>query len=219
MEIIPAIMPNTLEQLSSYVEKVRGLVNTIQIDVMDGVFVPPENWPYTEKNTFEDLIYKRAEIPFAKEVSYSADLMIKEPEYELGKWLDVGVFELAIHIESTTNMEKIIEVCDGKIDLGIAINTETPNEILEPYIEKIKYVQFMGIARIGYQGEVFDERVIHKIKDLRQKYPHVTIQVDGSVNLETAPKLSKAGANQLVVGSAIWKSKNIAETIQKLQEL
>ncbi|MBI3020251.1 MAG: hypothetical protein HYY60_02925 [Parcubacteria group bacterium] len=47
-EIIPAIMPRSFTELREYVEQVKGIVNVIQIDVMDGVFVPEKSWPYTD---------------------------------------------------------------------------------------------------------------------------------------------------------------------------
>ena len=77
----------------------------------------------------------------------------------------------------------------------------------------------MGIAKIGYQGQPFDSRVVAKIEDLRERYPDVTISVDGGVNFESAPKLIAAGVTRLVSGSTILNSKNIEETIYQLKSL
>jgi len=221
MELIPAIMPHTFQELKDHVEKVRGLVSTVQIDVMDGIFVEIENWPYTEKDSFNKLLYGEENFPYKGELKYEVDLMIKDPEYEAGKWLETGIDRIVLHVESTKNMQGVIDVIEARngVEVGIALNTMTPHETVEPYLEHIDFIQCMGIARIGYQGEPFDERVIHKIIALRKAHPDVIIQVDGAVNSETAPRLLKAGASRLVSGSAIWESKDIAATIEEFKTI
>ena len=77
----------------------------------------------------------------------------------------------------------------------------------------------MGIEKIGFQGQSFDERVLHKVNDLRERFPELIISIDGGVSLETAPLLIKAGANRLVAGSAILKSEDIEKTIKEFQSL
>jgi ribulose-phosphate 3-epimerase len=77
----------------------------------------------------------------------------------------------------------------------------------------------MGIDEIGFQGQLFDERVISKIEEFKNKFPKVTVSVDGGVNLESAPKLVKAGAERLVSGSAIFGSDDIESTIGLLKNL
>ena len=76
----------------------------------------------------------------------------------------------------------------------------------------------MGIAKIGYQGEPFDERAPEQINQLRVKYPNLAISVDGGVSLETAPLLKAAGANRLVAGSAIFGASDIALAIRELKK-
>ena len=78
---------------------------------------------------------------------------------------------------------------------------------------------FMGIDSVGFQGQIFDEKVIAKIKEVKKIYPELTIQIDGGVNLETAPLLKAAGADRLVIGSAIFESENIVEAIEKFKVL
>ncbi|MEK7390774.1 MAG: hypothetical protein AAB635_01405, partial [Patescibacteria group bacterium] len=108
---------------------------------------------------------------------------------------------------------------------GVAINPASSNEQLESVLDcesgtgSVDFVQFMGIAKIGFQGQLFDERVYDKISGLRATRPNVTISVDGGVNLETATKLIEAGANRLVVGSALFESEDVAVTIEKFFEI
>jgi len=82
---------------------------------------------------------------------------------------------------------------------------------------KIEAVQLMSISEIGYHGHPFEEKVLDRIKTLCEKYPNVTISVDGGVSLENASKIIFAGADNLLVGNAIFKSGNIKETIEKFK--
>ena len=77
----------------------------------------------------------------------------------------------------------------------------------------------MGIARIGYQGEQFDERVIDRIKEFKKAYPYSIVSVDGGVNKESAPLLKEAGVDRLVIGSAIFNSGSPEENLQSFEKL
>ena len=103
--------------------------------------------------------------------------------------------------------------------IGVAINTTTSVELLKPLISHIDFVQCMGIEKIGFQGEPFDERAIDQVKSLRKDFPELIISVDGGVNLDSASELIKAGANRLVAGSAIFQSFDIDEAIVELESL
>ena len=103
------------------------------------------------------------------------------------------------------------------VELGLALNPDTSLDTILPYMEKIDFVQCMGIARIGYQGQPFDERVLTQINQLRVKYPNLPISVDGGVNIETAALLKQAGATRLVAGSAIFGASDVSEAITGLQ--
>ena len=76
----------------------------------------------------------------------------------------------------------------------------------------------MGIKKIGYQGQPFDEEVLKKIKDLRKKYPDITISVDGGVSFDNYKDLAKAGANKLISGSALYESENIKEAWEEMEK-
>ena len=84
-------------------------------------------------------------------------------------------------------------------------------------MDQIKTVQLMSIATIGHHGESLAEGVYERIRFLRARYPGVKIEVDGGVNLTNASKLIDAGADRLVVGSAIWQAENIPEAINALR--
>jgi len=230
IEVIPALMPKSFSELREQFERFAGLVESVQLDVMDGIFVPNTSWPYSEdKNMLKEL---RGDMPAWEDLDFEVDLMVQDPEHTVIDWLLLGASRIIIHVESTQNMDAIIaEVKDcinGKqtdgdtekhIEIGIALNTTTESKTLEPWINRIDFIQFMGITKIGFQGQAFDERVIKKIQDLHEQHPDVTISVDGGVNFETAPSLVATGAARLVSGSTILKSDDPKAAIERLKQI
>jgi ribulose-phosphate 3-epimerase len=154
-------------------------------------------------------------------VQFEIDLMVARPYLHALDWAMTGASRIIFHIESLEDDGAIFDELpkDGLKEIGLAINIDTPNEAVEPHIHKIDFVQCMGIAKIGYQGQAFDERVFAKLSDFRSRFPELVLSVDGGVNMETAPLLVNAGANRLASGSLIWESSDIIETIKQLQQL
>jgi ribulose-phosphate 3-epimerase len=218
IEIIPAIMPKSFDDLKEKYSLVKEYVDIAQIDVMDGKFVPSKNWPYINENKGLPFVATKGS-PLLPLIDFEVDLMVMNPEKVIESWIKAGAKRVIIHIESVTRIEEVFLKIPSDIEIGIALNITTPISLIYPFIEKVDFVQFMGIEKIGYQGQSFDERVLEKIKDLREKYSRIIISVDGGVNLETAPKLIKAGANRLAVGSAIFESDNVERMIKQLSNV
>jgi ribulose-phosphate 3-epimerase len=230
VEIIPAILPKSFDELSEAMAQVSGLVKMVQVDVCDGVFVKNKTWPYFQKNDsdFAEILKENGGFPYWEEMDFEVDLMIKPTEEEIQKWITAGAKRLVIHVESVENPEAFVEKIRSSLpspdsvfhtEVGIAINPDTPNDVLKHIVKHIDFIQCMGISNIGHQGEPFDESVLEKIHELRVLHPNVTISVDGAVNEETAPLLIDAGATRLVIGSAIFESGDIPGTIQFFQSL
>ncbi len=222
MEIIPAIMPKSFEDIVAQVEAVHLFVKTIQMDIMDGRLTPSKSWPYLEGQgeSFDKVASGEVGLPYWKDIDYEADIMILEPEDYFANFVNAGFHRVIVHVEATSKFRNIIEEWKGVVEIGAAINIDTENNKLFPLIENgLDFVQFMGIATIGYQGNPFDSRVLEKIENLRKSYPDIIISVDGGVSLENAPPLLKAGANRLVAGSAIFGSDSIEQTIEAFKKL
>ncbi|NQV88110.1 MAG: hypothetical protein HQ402_00955 [Parcubacteria group bacterium] len=229
-EIIPAIMPDDFMDLKEKMSLVSGVVPLVQVDVMDGKFVTRKTWPYKDvpDPDFEAILAEDIGFPQWEELDFEVDLMISRSEDVWQDWVKAGAKRIIFHIESLAEPERFLdEVRENSVspdsifyvEIGLAIDIDTPNEILDPVISKADFVQCMGIATIGKQGEPFDERVLEKINDLRNKYPDLIISVDGGVNLETALPLIEAGANRLVAGSAIFLSDDIRQTIEDFESV
>jgi len=231
IEIIPAIIPKNFKDLERNLEAVAGLLPLAQIDIMDGKLTPEASWPYLNSQEDPDFIsikLEEREFPALEEINFEVDLMVKNPENIWFDWIIAGAKRVIFHYESTEKLKELLEEAKRKlvskesvlyIEVGLAIDINTPNDRIYPHLENIDFVQFMGIEKIGFQGQPFDERVLQKIKDFKNQYTKVQISVDGGVNLDTAPYLIKAGANRLVSGSAIFKSQDIKQTIEEFKSM
>ncbi len=198
--IIPAIIPESAVALQAILNRLHFL-HEIQIDVVDGDFVSSISWPYEPSGTPD--VLRPVLAPFSVEV----DLMTTHP-YAAGQvWLAAGATQLVFHIETIEHhdLQRFVSRYP-EVSVGISANNDTPWEVCEPYLSLAEYVQLMGIATIGSQGQPFDERVLARIAQVRAVAPDMTISIDGSVNSDTIPTLRAAGADRLVVGSALLRA-------------
>lgn len=227
--IIPAVLVPTRHALDDTLARLDGIFDVVQVDIVDGRFAGPPTWPYAEVEQL-GVLHGKEKFPSLGHFKFEVDLMVENPETTVGAWIDAGVARLLVHIESVRNFEHLVHILENKygyakgfasdlISLGVAINIDTDTAILEPYIDSIEYVQFMGIARIGVQGQPFDTRVLRKIEDFRKKHPDMPIQVDGGVSLETAPSLLSVGVSQLCVGSALLKAPDLLERLHEFETI
>lgn len=195
--IIPAVIPKSLEQLARDLATLSFQKN-LQIDVVDGRFTPFVSWPYEPKGEVRDA--KALLQPF----SFEVDLMVLDSITAGEAWIEAGARRLIFHLESLANPEEAIALAKKHdIEIGLALLNDTPLAALSPYIKDINFVQLMGIAKIGAQGEPFDERVLPRVTELRKQYPELTISIDGAVGKENIAALNHSGANHFVVGSEI----------------
>ena len=235
-EIIPAILPKDLDDLRDKMAQVSGLAPIVQIDVCDGKFVPSKSWPYVKggMDEFARIIAEDEGFPFWDSLDIEIDLMVRHPEEVIESWIRAGAKRLVIHIESTPKTLEIIEKLRDEygtakdeafgLEIGVALDIKTPNEevyeILDLVDEEgdsiIDFVQFMGIDKVGFQGQEFDDQVLEKISDMRNLYPNTAISVDGGVNFDNAADLISAGATRLISGSAVFESGDIAKAIHDL---
>jgi len=237
-EIIPAILPKSFDELQEKMELVTGYVPLVQVDVLDGVFLQNKTWPYIkggangESNPdFAQILKEEGGFPLWEELDFEVDLMVSNPENVIQDWITAGAKRLIVHLESfgqNVDAVKLFEKIKKSLpvkesilytEIGVAIAPDTSDEKLDMLLDHVDFVQFMGIEKVGFQRQPFDERVIQKIIRLRSARPNVTISVDGGVSLETAPKLVAAGANRLVIGSAIFESDDVAVTIEKFFQI
>ncbi len=227
--IVPAIIPTSLADLNEKLVRLVGLTDAVQIDVVDGRFATPASWPYLQgTKEVASIATEEFMLPQYEQFRFEIDLMVENPQKAIGSWIDAGATRITIHVESTHSLVKLFEYVkvnyghdrDFTPDLlaiGLALNIDTDPAIIEPHIQDINYIQLMGIARIGKQGEPFDKRVLQKIAALHKKYPNIPIQIDGGVTSASIADLLSVGVSRLIVGSDIWHAPDIGQEIKKLE--
>lgn len=218
-EIVPSLPAQSFQELKTKVAQVEGLVSRFQIDVADGLFTPARSWPMNpgDKASFERLVRGEERLPSLGALEYEVHFMAHSPEKLLPEWVRLGITRALFHVEARHDFEALQTIATrAHIDLGIVLNMGTSIERLAPYIADVAVVQLMGIHNIGVQGQPFDERVIDMVRATKARYPGVTIQVDGSVNEDTAPRLCEAGADILAPGSFVLSSKDPRAAIHAL---
>jgi len=217
-QIIPALITsdedskNDFKELKLKFEKLRPFLgefdNWIQIDITDGKFVPAKT-----DIKLEDMRY------FTEKAKVEFHLMLNRPEETIGEWARLGSKRIIVHIETVENMDELLDVCREKeIEIGLALNPETANIMIEPWINAIDMVTFLGVHP-GRGGQEFIPDVLDKIKSLRQNFPNVKIEADGGITVKNIEELKKAGIDIFVVGSGILKSPNIKEAIKELKNV
>lgn len=181
----------------------------IHCDVMDGVFVPNISLGIPVIKS----IRKCVVIPL------DVHLMIKNPENYVVRFAEAGADIITFHLEATKYVQKTIELiksCGKKA--GISVKPNTPIDEVLPYKGMFDMLLIMSVEP-GFGGQSFIESSVDKIKQAREAFPDVIIEVDGGINADTAKKAVQAGANVLVAGSAVINARDRKEVISKLSNL
>ena len=204
-KIVPAIIAKSQDELVDRIRLVEDFVDLIQLDVMDGKFVP---------NNSIDFDFKLPKI----DSCFEAHLMIKNPE----KWIEKNYTKVEIflvHYESCFNTSEIINLVKSKNRrVGFVLNPETPVNRIEKHLYEIDQVLIMTVTP-GFYGSSFLPEMLDKISELRKKAPDLNIEVDGGITDKTIGLVDKAGANMFVSGSYIVKSKDVKGAIDNLKKI
>lgn len=203
--IIPAILTDSLADFRDKLKKVRHFGGWLQIDVMDGKFVP--------NKSLSLLTLRKVKIPLTAEVH----LMVENPEKYFEDCEKLGAKRVIWHLEGTKNPGKVLgEMAKYSFQKGIALNPATPVEKLKPYLLRVNVVLLLGVTP-GFQSQKFQPRILKKIGQLKKISKKIKIGVDGGVNVSNIRKIAKAGADYFVVGSYLVKAKNIKKNFQLLK--
>jgi ribulose-phosphate 3-epimerase len=203
--IIPAIIAKSQQELKDKINLVKEYVEIVQLDVMDGEFVP---------NNSIDFDFK---LPKAN-CFFEAHLMIKNPDEWVKKHIKKVDMVLA-HIETCKKPKKLVDlVKDNGKNVGFVLNPETPLSTIMGFIDDIDQVLIMTVNP-GFYGSPFLPEMLDKIKKLREFKSDLNIEVDGGITDETIHLVNKAGANMFVSGSYIVKSDDIRQAIASLKKI
>ncbi len=224
--VVPAVLPPSLEDLEEKIGRLARIpsVSRIQIDVVDGTFATPASWPCAAPQEMRDMIARGEMLPELDRIEYEIDLMCLDADHIAGAWLSLGASRLTFHAESAMDLGRLLTSArerygDDVLTFGLAIHIESDLSLIEPHLAQVGYVQFMGIATIGRQGQPFDRRVLEKIRVFRSRHPEIPVQVDGGVSLDSGKELLALGVSNLIVGSAILRSADPAAEVAKFEAL
>lgn len=204
--IIPAILEKNLEEIKRKIALVDGLCEFIQIDVADGKFLSESSYASIENIAAIEPISK-LEIHLMTE---NPDLFVEE-SYS-------SIFKISAHVEAKGIENFIRNAVARKYTVGVSVNPETPLETIDNLPGGISFVQFLT-ARPGRQGNETIKDVFPKIGIFKQNHPGVRIQVDGGINESNIQEILNLGVDDVVIGSAIFNSKDPAAMLAKLKEV
>lgn len=208
--VAPSLLSADFTRLSEEIVRMQEAgADWLHVDVMDGHFVPN----LTLGPFIVEAIRKKSRLPL------DVHLMIENPMKYIESFQNAGADSMTVHIETCEReIEGVIEkIRSLKRKVGVAYRPKTPLPSLigDSYVQKVDLVLLMTVEP-GFSGQAFIPEVIPKIRELRAEYKG-DIEVDGGITGETAVEAVKAGANILVSGTYLFKSKNPKEAVAFLK--
>jgi ribulose-phosphate 3-epimerase len=211
-KVAPSILSADFTRLGEQVLAVEAAgVDRFQVDVMDGRFVPNISFGTLAIESLRPLT----------RLTIEAHLMVEPPEDFIARFAQAGADTIIVHQEATPHLHRAIEQIHhlGK-KAGVALNPSTPASTLSEVLGSLQLVLVMTVDP-GFGGQDFIPETLGKIRQIRHAIQErgldCEIEVDGGINLETAPWVVEAGANVLVCGTAVFDSEEgISAAIQGL---
>lgn len=187
------------------------------IDVMDGKFV--------EKDTYEKMFQNASYIKRISNLPLDVHLMVEDVKGAIDDFLALEPNIITFHLEACKDKEEVWKMIqyikDNGCKVGISVK---PNTKIEEVYEFLPYIHMCLVMTVepGKGGQTFLTDMVHKIEKLKKQVEEqnleLDIEVDGGINLRTAPEVKKAGANVLVAGTAIVLAKDFKVIIDELKK-
>jgi ribulose-phosphate 3-epimerase len=202
--VVPAVIAKSQNELNTILNKITGKVKRVQLDIMDGKFVP---------NTSLNFDFK-----LPRNFEYEAHLMVKEPL----KWIQKNIDKvdlITVHIETLTDIKLLINyVKNKKAKINMALIPQTELQTLTPYMEIIDGILVMTVNPGSYCiKKEFNTEALQKVRQIRKINATIPIEVDGCMNPKNVKLAKKSGANIFASGSYIFKSENIDKALNELK--
>jgi ribulose-phosphate 3-epimerase len=208
--IVPSILSADAGRLAEQVKEAEEAgADRIQVDVMDGHFVP--------NLTFGPLVVEA--VRKATSLPIEAHLMVEHPEQFLEAFAKAGSTLIEVQVEATTSLYRTVQtIKELGAKAGVAINPATPVDDLREILPYIDLVNVMTVEP-GFGGQKFIPHSPEKVRRVRELSSEVEIEVDGGIDARTAPLVVEAGATVLVAGSSVYGFKGgVAAGIKAIRD-
>jgi ribulose-phosphate 3-epimerase len=188
-------------------------VEGIQVDVMDGRFVPNITFGQGMVRALRDAVHGILDV----------HLMIVEPELYLREFAEAGADRIFVHQETCKHPHRVLQsIRELGVEAGITINPGTPLNVLEELFDVTDIIQVMTVNP-GFGGQAFIQSQLGKMRRLKEMLEaggfEIPIAVDGGIDTTTAPLAVSAGATVLVAGSSIYNDQaSVAQNLTALRE-
>ena len=210
VEVVPSILSADVGRLTEQVKEAEAAgADRIQVDVMDGHFVP--------NLTFGPLVVEA--VRRATSLPVEAHLMVERPEQFLEAFAKAGATLIEVQVEATTSLYRTVQtIKELGARAGVAINPATPVEALREILPYVDLINVMAVEP-GFGGQKFIPHSPEKVRRVRALSSEVEIEVDGGIDARTAPLVVKAGATLLVAGNSVYGYKGgVAAGIKAIRD-
>jgi ribulose-phosphate 3-epimerase len=210
IEIVPSILSADAGRLAEQVREAEAAgADRIQVDVMDGHFVP--------NLTFGPMVVEA--VRKATSLPIEAHLMVERPEVFLEAFARAGATLIEVQVEATTSLYRTVQtIKELGAKAGVAINPATPVDDLREIVPYIDLVNVMTVEP-GFGGQKFIAGSPDKVKRVRALGAGFEIEVDGGIDARTAPLVTAAGATVLVAGNSVYANKaGVAAGIRAIRD-
>lgn len=212
IEILPSILSADFANLGSAVEEVIAAgARVIHCDVMDGSFVPPI--------TFGAQIVAALRERLGDEIDLDVHLMIDAPERHIMDFVKAGASGVAFHAEATAHSHRLLQqLREAGVRAGLAVCPGTPIAPIETVVDELDLALSMTVNP-GWGGQRLIPATVAKTAQIaRCVAPGTVVQVDGGVDVTTAPLVAAAGAHWLVAGSAVFGASDPGAAFQAISQ-
>ena len=209
IQILPSLLAADFGILGAEISRVaKSGAEALHIDVMDAHFVP-------------NLSFGPDVVALARRVEpdlyRNVHLMMTRPDLYLEPFAKAGAQTIQIHVEADCDIHhELARIRAMGIRPGLVLNPETPVELVLPYLKACDELLVMTVDP-GYGGQKFISECLPKITAVRKRMPRLDVMVDGGINAETAVLAARAGANQFVAGSYLFKQLDMGASVDALR--